>query len=680
MKKLIVIIGFLLLSVTAVEAKKAAFSIDDLLAAKRVGAAKVSHDGNLMVFSVKTVDPSSNKSESDLWLYDLTSADVKQLTFTPRAESSYQWSIDDKAIIYSRGRNIWQLPIDGSKATKIRSMPVSVDTLKLSPDGRRFAFSSRIPPSCNNLDCVVDYFKQRKSKVAEGMVYDQLLVRHWDKWGDGLRSHLFVGDFSSDEIVDVTLGWDADVPSVPFGGVEEYSFSADNNQIYFVSKKQGNKQAWSTNFDIFQVDLSKKNAAAVNLTSDNIAWDTRPIVTSDGKYLAYLAMSVAGYESDKFSIKLLNLESGETLNLSANWDRSVEEMVFTHDNRYLIVSAQNFGNRSIYRIELKTGKKKLLVRNGKNYALATNGKQIIYSHNNLKAPTEIYKLPVTGGKPQQLTLFNNPLLSKVSMGSYEQFSFKGWNGDKVYGYVVKPANYRSGKKYPMAFLIHGGPQGSFYNQFHYRWNPQVYAGAGYAVVMIDFHGSKGYGQAFMDSIQGDWGGKPLFDLKRGYAKALQKYAFIDKQKACALGASYGGYMINWIAGEWNDGFQCLVNHDGIFDNRMMYYATEELWFPEHDHFGPQFDYPANYEKHNPINKVKFWNTPMLVIHGGLDYRIPESQALATFTALQRQNIPSRLLFFKDENHWVRKPANSKQWHQEVLKWMDTYLKKPHPEG
>jgi len=401
------------------------------------------------------------------------------------------------------------------------------------------------------------------------------------------------------------------------------------------------------------------------------------VVSSDGNYLAYLAMNVAGYESDKFVIKLLNLKTGKTKQLTKDWDRSITEMIFSDDDNFLIVTAQNLGNRSVYRINRKNGKRKILVNKGSNASLATNGKQLIYSHNTLKAPTEIYKLPLTGGKPIQLTLFNNPLLSKVAMGSFEQFSFKGWNGDKVYGYLVKPANYTSGKKYPLAFLIHGGPQGSFSNHFHYRWNPQIYAGAGYAVVMIDFHGSTGYGQAFTDSIQGDWGGKPLFDLKKGLQKALQKYKFIDRKRACALGASYGGYMINWIAGAWNDGFKCLVNHDGIFDNRMMYYATDELWFPERENLGPQYDYPANYEKHNPLNNVKFWKTPMLVIHGGLDYRIPESQALATFTALQRQNIPSKLLFFKNENHWVQKPANSKQWYTEVLNWIDSYLKKPN---
>ncbi len=655
-------------------AKNSNFTIEDLLAAKRVGAAVISHDGKAMVFSVRTVDSNNNKSESDLWIFDLATADVKQLTFTPRAENSYQWSEDDKSIIYTRGRNIWSKPVDGTKASKLQSLPIIIETLKIAPNGKTFAFTGRVPASCTNFECTIKYFKNEKKKVATGQIYEQLFVRHWDQWQDGLRSHLFVGELAKEIFTDVTEGWNADVPSTPFGGAEEYNFSADSSALYFSSRKQNRKEAWSTNFDIFSFDLSQEDAEAVNLTSDNKAWDTLPRLSKNGKYLAYVAMKEPGYEADKFAVKLRDLKTGKVTNLSLDWDRSIEEMIFSEDDKYLIVTAQNFGNRSIYRIDIKTAKKKLLVKKGKNSALASSGKQLIYSHNNLTSPTEIYKLPVTGGKPQQLTLFNNPLLAKVRMGDFEQFSFKGWNGEKVFGYLVKPANFKPGKKYPMAFLIHGGPQGSFYNQFHYRWNPQIYAGAGYAVVMIDFHGSKGYGQKFTDSIQGDWGGKPLEDLQKGYLKALQKYPFIDKHKSCALGASYGGYMINWIAGQWSDQFQCLVNHDGIFDNRMMYYSTEELWFPEREHRGPQFDFPANYEKHNPINSVKFWKTPMLVIHGGLDYRIPESQAIATFTALQRQNIPSKLLFFKDENHWIRKPANSQQWHQEVLQWMEIYLK------
>jgi dipeptidyl aminopeptidase/acylaminoacyl peptidase len=261
------------------------------------------------------------------------------------------------------------------------------------------------------------------------------------------------------------------------------------------------------------------------------------------------------------------------------------------------------------------------------------------------------------------------------MGEPEQFKFDGAGRDEVYGWVVKPVDFDPNKKYPLAFLIHGGPQGSFGNHFHYRWNPQVYAGAGYAVAMIDFHGSTGYGQRFTDAISDDWGGKPLEDLKDGIRHLERNYAWIDTDHACALGASYGGFMINWIAGKWPEQFKCLVNHDGVFDNRMMYYATEELWFAEWEHDGPYWQNERAHEKHNPVNYVDKWRTPMLVIHGSLDYRIPETQGLAAFTAMQRRGVPSRLLIFPDENHWVLKPANSLQWHDQVLEWLDTWIRK-----
>jgi dipeptidyl aminopeptidase/acylaminoacyl peptidase len=291
----------------------------------------------------------------------------------------------------------------------------------------------------------------------------------------------------------------------------------------------------------------------------------------------------------------------------------------------------------------------------------------------MRSPVDLFSAALDGSDRRRLTDLNAERLAATGRGEFEQFSFAGWNDETVYGYVVKPADFDPEQRYPLAFIIHGGPQGSSDNDFHYRWNPQPYAGAGYAVVMIDFHGSTGYGQAFTDSITDDWGGKPLVDLQRGLATALDTYSWIDGTRACALGASYGGYMINWIAGNWPDGFRCLVNHDGTFDQRMMYYATEELWFPEWEHAGPYWENPDAHERHNPANHVAKWKTPMLVIHGALDFRIPESQGLATFTALQRQGIPSRFLYFPDENHWVLKPSNSVLWHDTVLEWLDRWL-------
>jgi dipeptidyl aminopeptidase/acylaminoacyl peptidase len=302
------------------------------------------------------------------------------------------------------------------------------------------------------------------------------------------------------------------------------------------------------------------------------------------------------------------------------------------------------------------------------------GKRVIYTMNDLKSPAEIYSVNPDGGNVRQITDINKEKVAAAGMGDYEQFTFAGWNNEEVYCYIVKPADFEPNKKYPVAFLIHGGPQGSFGNMFHYRWNPQAYAGAGYGAVMVDFHGSTGYGQAFCDSIRGDWGGKPLEDLQKGLAAALERYPWMDAERVGALGASFGGYMINWIEGNWPDRFRCLVNHDGNLDERMAYFDTEELWFPEWDHLGTPWDNPQAYEKHNPVNFVKNWKIPMLVIHGAMDYRVADTQGLGTFNVLQRRGIPSKLLYFPDESHWVLKPANSILWHDTVIAWLDQWLK------
>ena len=298
----------------------------------------------------------------------------------------------------------------------------------------------------------------------------------------------------------------------------------------------------------------------------------------------------------------------------------------------------------------------------------------MYAPTNLHSPAELFGISMNGKNTGQLTHINADKVAAARTGEYEQFSFLGWNDETVFAYVVKPVDFDPAKKYPVAFLIHGGPQGSFGNVFHYRWNPQAYAGAGYAAVMVDFHGSTGYGQAFTDSIRGDWGGKPLVDLKKGLAAALDRYPWMDGDRVGALGASFGGYMVNWIAGQWPDRFRCLVNHDGNLGERMAYFDTEELWFPEWDHMGTPWDNPTGYEEQNPLRFVGNWRTPMLVIHGELDFRIPVSQGLATFNALQRRGIASKFLYFPDENHWVLKPHNSIQWHETVLAWLDQWLK------
>jgi acylaminoacyl-peptidase len=390
--------------------------------------------------------------------------------------------------------------------------------------------------------------------------------------------------------------------------------------------------------------------------------------------MAYRRMKRPGFEADRWQIVLRNVASGEERELAAGWDRSADGVQWSADGKTIYVSAEDVGQLKIFAIDVKSGKVSALTGAGHVGGFDVAGKTVLYAQDALDKPAQLFRMTTRGAGAAQLTHVNAQAMADIQWGQYEQFSFTGWNNEEVHGYVVKPYNYEAGKKYPVAFLIHGGPQGSFGNNFHYRWNAEYWAGRGYAVVMVDFHGSTGYGQAFTDAISQHWGDRPLEDLKAGWAAALQRYDFLDGGRACALGGSYGGYMVNWIAGKWNQPWKCLVNHDGVFDVRSMAYSTEELWFSEWENGGTPWDHPADIERFNPVNHVGEWRVPMMVIQGGKDYRIPLEQGLATFTALQRRGIESQLLYFEDENHWVLKPQNSEQWHDEVGGWLDRWTK------
>ena len=416
------------------------------------------------------------------------------------------------------------------------------------------------------------------------------------------------------------------------------------------------------------------SAPPQNLTRDNPAWDTQPVFSPNGKTLAYLSMSVPGYEADRYQIKLMSWPGGAVRNLAADWVLSPASLVWSSDGRTLYAPTDSHGQRSLLALDVASGSIRTVVKEGTADSPSLAGDRIIYMLDSLTSPVELYSIKPDGTGAKAITHLNDARVTAARMGKPEQFTFKGWNNEAVSAYAVQPADFSPGRKYPVAFLIHGGPQVPMGNHFHYRWNPQAYAGAGYGVVVVEFHGTPGYSQAFTDSIQGDWGGKPLEDLKKGLAAALEKYPWMDGDKVCALGASFGGYMINWIAGNWPDRFRCLVSHDGNIDERMAYFDTAVLWFPERDHKGTPWDNPEGYEKQNPVNFVKNWKTPMLVIHGGKDFRVVETQGFGTFNALQRRGIPSRFLYFPDENHWVLKPANSVLWHETVLVWLNKWTK------
>jgi len=665
---------------TAAFAQSTAFTPDDLVRLKRLSDPQVSPDGHYVAYVVAETDLEADKRRTDLWLIDLTAKDAapRRLTQNPANDSSPRWSADSKFIYFLSTRSgssqVWRLQLGGGEATQVTDYPRDVGTLAVAPAGGRIAVSMEVLANCDP-KCTKDKMDAKEKSKTSGRTYDQLFMRHWDTWSDGTRSHLFSAPLGADgkagTPVDLTKSLDADVPSKPFGGDEEWSFSADGARVLFTARIAGRTEPWSTNFDVYEVK-SDGSSAPVVLTAQNQAWDTQPRVLKDGN-LVYLAMDRPTFEADRFHVVLRD-NGGTARAVTDKWDRSIDRLSVAGDGNTLLATTDDVGQHSLFSIDVKSGTPRRIVGTGDVTEYSAAKDLVVYAFASLGGPPDLYVTRTNGSNTRRLTNVNQDILGQRAMSEYEQFSFKGWNDETVYGYVMKPFGFAPGKKYPVAFVIHGGPQVAFGNAWSYRWNPQVWAGHGYGVVFIDFHGSPGYGQAFTDSISQDWGGKPLEDLQKGLAAALAKYDWLDGGNACAAGASYGGFMINWIAGNWPDRFKCLVNHDGIFDARSMYYSTEELWFDEWEHGGPYFEKPENFEKYNPSAHVKQWKSPMLVIHSEQDFRVPLEQGISTFTALQRRGVESRLLVFPNENHWVLRPNNSLLWHKTVFDWLDAHLK------
>jgi dipeptidyl aminopeptidase/acylaminoacyl peptidase len=667
-------------------AAAAPFTIEDLVRLKRVSDPQLSPDARRVLYVQRETDMDANKGRTSLWLLDLErpGATPQRLTDGKGNDSSPRWAPDGQTLYFLSERSgssqVWRLSLASGEARRVSDYPLDVGTLKVSPRGDVLALSMDVFPDCADLACNRARLDARAKDKATGRLYDRMFVRHWDTWSDGTRTHLFCARLAADGAagipVDVSRALDADVPGKPFGGDADYAFSPDGKSVVLSARIAAHSEPWSTNFDLFQVPVDG-SAAPVNLTASNPAWDAQPVFLPNGD-LAWLAQDRPGFESDRFHVVLKSAATGTVRALTASWDRSVGHLAAAVDGKHLIVSVEELGQAVLYSIDVASGKPVRLTGSGEVTDFSVARERIVYGLEGLGGPADLYSLPLKGGAAHRLTDVNHDLLAARALSEFEQFSFKGWNDETVYGYVVKPYGFEPGKRFPVAFVVHGGPQGSYANTWSYRWNAQAFAGHGYAVVSIDFHGSTGYGQAFTDSISGDWGGKPLVDLQKGLAAAIERYPWLDGERACALGASYGGFMMNWIEGNWPDRFRCIVSHDGVFDQRMMYYATEELWFPEWEMRGTYYDAPQLYEKFNPVSFVSRWRTPMLVIHGEQDFRIPVTQGLGVFTALQRRGIESRLLVFPNENHWVLKPADSVQWYHTVLEWLDTHLKNsPH---
>ncbi|WP_422343238.1 prolyl oligopeptidase family serine peptidase [Parasphingorhabdus sp.] len=665
----------------------------DLATLKRVGSVAVSPNEKWTAFAVTETNPESYERSTALYMLDLTKNSIAPVRIADKAgasEHSPAFSADGKRLYFlsdaSESEQLWFIDITEQGATggsvQASNLKADIAGFKLSPKGDKVAIWGDISKNCPTFGCdEADGGDGNRALPGPGTgrEYDELFVRHWSSWETpGNYSRIFAFDIQDGKLAGQGNALDGDLvgdsPTKPFGGGEEISWSPSGSELAFTLRKADRNEPKSTDLNIYGVGLSDPEPKTI--PGNGRATDNLPAFSPDDQWLAWAAMERPGYESDRMVVKLLSKDQKEPRVLTGDWDRSVSSITWTPDSKALIVTASEVLDYAAFRVDIDNGKVERLTGKGSvgNITPLKDG-SMIFTKKSLQAPDDIYRRAVDG-TVTQLTNINGNALAEIDEVTVERFNFKGAEGTKVWGQIIKPEGAKG--KLPMAFLVHGGPQGSFGDSWSTRWNPKVMASQGYAVVTIDFHGSAGYGQEFMDSINQDWGGKPLEDLKLGHEAALKIDKQIDGERSCALGASYGGYMMNWIAGQWPDQFDCIINHAGIFDLRSFAFSTEELWFDQWDHGGPWWERPDP-EKWNPIQHIDKWKTPTLFIHGEKDFRIPYTQSLMPFTYAQERNIPSKLLIFPDENHWVLKGKNSVQWHNTVFDWMARWTKEAESE-
>jgi len=665
--------------VTFAFAQERRLTIDELLKVRRVGDPQISPKGDLVAFTITDVDQAANKSTTQIYLVPLGGGETRQLTNDEHSSASPRWSPDGEKLAFVSARDgddeIWTIDVSSGALKKITTISTGAGDPVWSPDGKWLAFVSDIYPECHDDACN----KRRAEEVAQNKVKahvaDRLLYRHWKSWKNGMRSHVFVVASGGGEARDLTPG-DYDAPPFSLGGPTDYAFSPDSSELAFVSNHD-KVEATSTNADVWLIPV--KGGTPKNITAANHGYDGSPQYSPDGKYLAYRSQVTAGYESDRFRLMLYDRKTGRAQSISETLDSSIDEFTFTPDSKNIYLTAEERGRAPIYTVAVTGGPiKKVVTEGGANgdVHLTKDGNTLVFSRSSMTRPAEIYRANADGSATTALTTTNDSFISSFNLKPAEEVTWTGGLGAKVAGWIVRPPNFNPGRKYPLVVLIHGGPQGAWNDNWGYRWNPQIYANNGYVVFMPNPRGSTGYGQKFVAEISGDWGGKVFTDISNGVAMAAN-LPYVDKTRIGAAGASYGGYMINWIEGHNNDPrfrYKVLVSHDGVYNLEAMYGVTEELWFPEWEFKGTPWANPAMYERWSPHKFVQNFKTPVLIITNTLDYRVPEGEGLQFFTAVQRMGVESKLVDFPDEGHWVTKPANSAFWHKTVLDWLDKHLK------
>ena len=638
----------------------------------RVSDPRVSPDGRRVLYGVRSTDWDGNRCVSALGVADLNGGEPRKLDISAGGAASGRWAADGQAVYFlsSRGGSsqVWRADAQGQAAVQVTALPVDVVAFRVSPDGRGLILSLAVFIDCDTLQCTKDRIDADARSPSTVTGYDRMPLRQFDHWNDGRRQHLFVQPLNGSGLADgpprdLMAGLDADTPSQPQGVEGEFVISPDGRAIVYSTQTQGVGETFTDNTDLFRVSID--GGAAVNLTPANRAPDGSPAFSPDGRRLAWLAGKRENLRGDQAVIMVADADGSNPRPLAPNWDRGPASLTWSSDGRALLATAADDGQNRLFSIDVRTGAVAPLTGRGAISGVESRAGVLVYARDGFDGPTQI----MTGGGDvaRALTDHNAQVLADLNLPQAQAFTFAGWNGEPVRGWVFKPVGYVEGRTYPAVYLIHGGPKSPWTESWSYRWNPQIYTSAGYAVVMINFHGSPGYGQAFTDSINDHWGDRPLEDLQKGWAAALAENRFIDGDRACALGGSYGGYMVNLIAGKWSGPWACLVNHAGVFDVPQLMNATDIgnfIW----EFGGPTWERMDLYRAFSPGDFAGDWSKPMLVLHGARDFRVPIEQGLATFSALQRQGVPSRFVLVPDENHWVSKPRNWVDWQNEILTW------------
>jgi dipeptidyl aminopeptidase/acylaminoacyl peptidase len=652
-------------------------TFDDMMKMHRIAAPQISPDGKWVAYAVSTPDMEANRNAGNIWVVNTAGGEATQLTQSGH-DSSPAWSPDGKTLAFlsSRGGDsqVYLLSMEGGEAKKLTTLSTGADLFRWSPDGKTIAFTSEVYLDCKDDACNQKRDQETENSKVKARVYDHLLYRHWDHWSEGKRSHLFLmpADGSA-PARDLTPTADYDIPPDERGEVSDFAFSPDSKEICYTAVPD-KVEAISTNGELFLVPTAGGEPKKI---TTNPGFDGNPVYSPDGQYIAYHAQLTAEYEADRWRVMLYDRKSEKSENLTEGFDRSAADLSWAPDSKTIYFLAENETLQPLYAMEAKAGATPQKVLDGFNsvYGFSPDGKTLVSERSSLTMPGELFLAAGDGSALKQLTHQNDAILATLKMNAPEKFWFDGAEGTKVEAMLIKPPQFEAGKKYPMLVLLHGGPQTMWSDNWGYRWNAQVFSAPGYVTLMINRRGSTGYGQKFTDEITNDWGGRAYTDVMKGIDAAIAKYSFIDKSKLAAAGGSYGGYLADWLATH-TDRFKAIISHAGVYDKFSMY-ATEELWFEEHDMQGTPWTAPENYKKWSPstyAGDLGKYKTPTLVICGEKDYRVPYTQSLEFFSALQRQGVPSKLMVFADEGHWILKPQNAQLWYKTFQDWLATYVK------